>query len=176
MWRNGRPSKWASYLRSVGVVGMIDFIEAVQNKKNGRWHLHSHSILFQDSSNPITLQPSVVELSCKTCGVDLEDCDDISHWAAGYDRRVQGYWNRDMAAHGYGPRTSWDPGIEVDVGYLTKLSYNTKAAQFDEKITSKGQRELSTFFQLSRPRLIRRYGEARISSAERTLYKDTKNQ
>ena len=175
-WKNGRPSKWQSYLRSVGVVGMIDFIEAVQNPKNGKWHLHSHSILFQDSSNPITIQPTVVELSCKTCGLDLEECDDHTHWANGYDRHVQGGWSRDIASHGYGPRYSWDPGIEIDVGYLTKLSYNTKAAQFDEKIMPKGQRELSAFFSLSRPRLIRRYGEARISRSDRTLYKDTKNQ
>ena len=88
--KNGRASKWASYLRGEGVVGMIDFLEAVQNKKNGRWHLHSHSILFQDCSNPITIQPTDVELSCKECGLDLEDCEDQSHWIFGFDRRVQG--------------------------------------------------------------------------------------
>ena len=174
--KNGRPNKWASYLRGEGVVGMIDFLEAVQNKKNGRWHLHSHSILFQDSSNPITLQPTDVELSCKECGLDLEECEDHTHWVSGYDRHVQGGWNRDIAACGFGPRYSWDPGVEIDVGYLTKLSYNTKAAQFDEKVTPRGQRELTGFFRLERPRLIRRYGEARISKADRTFYNDIKNQ
>ena len=106
----------------------------------------------------------------------MEDCEDQSHWISGFDRRVQGGWNRDIAAHGFGPRYSWDPGVEIDVGYLTKLSYNTKAAQFDEKITNKGKRELTGFFRLERPRLVRRYGEARIANADRTLYNDIKNQ
>lgn len=180
------------YLRQQGVEGGFTFLEATFNSEREQWHLHAHMLLVSRSTIGIR---STIETRCAACHQELDDCL-CSSWAprviqgegtvGGTDiyEAVGGGWNRALGKLGYGIRTSYDdrePGAGVGgfVKYCTQLAYLAKPIQFEEKIPAEKHDELSNFFRNHRPRMIRRWGIARQSKAQRedwdVIYHDRNN-
>jgi hypothetical protein len=154
----------------IGAVGGITVFEAV--KKPGKsWHLHTHEILFESINSPITLRASDVQEFCRECDKELDECDLTAACInSGTRRKVGGRWNNDLSKMGWGRRYSWDPHEDIGVGYLVKFAYVIKAPQFEEELNNKDRQELAMFYRNTRPRMIRRWGCARIAPNERELY------
>lgn len=159
----------------IGAVGGITVFEAVK-RRNKSWHLHTHEILFESINSPITLRASDVSETCRECKKDLDECDLTAACInSGTTRKVGGRWNNDLSKMGWGRRYSWDKHGDIGLGYLVKFAYVIKAPQFDEDLEPKDRQELSMFYRNSRPRMIRRWGVARISPGEREMYDYYKN-
>ena len=172
------------YLRSQSVEGGFVFLEATWNSKSEHWHLHAHMLLV--SRQWIGLN-STIETKCSSCWAALDDCE---CWRPGENPMpmtsevVGGGWSRALGRLGFGQRQSYDdrePGAGVGgfVKYCTQLAYLSKPIQFEEKIPAEKHDELSRFFRNQRPRLIRRWGIARQSKAQRedwdVIYHDRNN-
>ena len=172
------------YLKSQSVEGGMVFLEATWNSKNEHWHLHAHMLLV--SRQWIGLN-STIETKCTSCWATPDQC---KCWVPGENPMpmtsevVGGGWSRPLGRLGFGQRQSYDdrePGAGVGgfVKYCTQLAYLSKPIQFEEKIPAEKHDELSNFFRNQRPRLIRRWGIARQSKAQRedwdVLYHDRNN-
>lgn len=154
----------------IGAVGGITVFEAVK-KPNKAWHLHTHEILFESIHSPITLRASDVQEFCRSCEKEVDECDLTAACIHGGTRRkVGGRWNNDLSKMGWGRRYSWDPHEDIGLGYLVKFAYVIKAPQFEEELGPKDRQELAMFYRNTRPRMIRRWGCARIAPRERELY------
>lgn len=173
-----------AYLRSQGAEGGFVFLEATYSSKDDWWHLHAHILLV--SRQWIGLA-TTLEMQCTSCNVDVEDCE---CWRPGETTMpmmrevVGGGWSKPLERLGFGTRQSYDdrePGQGVGgfVKYCTQLAYLAKPIQFEKKIPKRKHQELSKFFRHSRPRLIRRWGIARQSKAQRedwdVIYHDRNN-
>lgn len=172
------------YLKSQSVEGGFTFLEATWNSKSEHWHLHAHMLLV--SKQWIGLK-STIETKCSSCWATPDEC---KCWVPGENPMpmtsevVGGGWSRPLGRLGFGQRNSYDdrePGAGVGgfVKYCTQLAYLAKPIQFEEKIPAEKHDELSNFFRNQRPRLIRRWGIARQSKAQRedwdVIYHDRNN-
>ena len=172
------------YLKSQNVEGGFVFLEATWNSKREHWHLHAHMLLVSRHWIGLT---STVGPKCASCSAKLDDC---KCWVPGQNlmpdirEDVAGGWSRPLGRLGFGQRTSYDdrePGAGVGgfVKYCTQLAYLAKPIQFEEKIPEEKHDELSSFFRNTRPRLVRRWGIARQSKAQRedwdVIYHDRNN-
>ncbi len=158
------------WMYDIGALGGITVLEAVK-RPDKPWHLHTHEILYESASYPISLNASKVEETCRACEKDVDECDltaDCIH--QGTKRKVGGRWNNDLSKQGWGRRYSWDPHEDIGVGYLVKFAYVIKAPQFEEQITPKDERELAMFYRNTRPRMIRPWGICRFTPQERDAY------
>lgn len=154
----------------IGAVGGITVLEAVK-RKNKKWHLHTHEILFESIHSSIQLRASDVDETCRNCEKDIDECDSTAACIlGGTTRKVSGRWSKDLSDMGWGRRYSWDKHADIGLGYLVKFAYVIKAPQFEEELEPKDRQELALFYRNTRPRMIRRWGVARISPGEREKY------
>lgn len=158
------------WMHDIGAIGGITVLEAVK-RPDKPWHLHTHEILFESASYPISLNASAVEEFCRHCEKDVSECDLTATCIhSGTRRKVGGRWNSDLASMGWGRRYSWDPHEEIGVGYLVKFAYVIKAPQFEQRIEPKDERQLAMFYRNTRPRMIRPWGICRFTPEEREAY------